>query len=101
MTDKVFGSMVRAFFKSKLRIIPAFSSHGDEGKLTEDIWMVGGRSKFEIGGKELFVERAIIRHLLLDVGGLTSGSRTIAGGSSKPKGVPISSGLPAGSEMLL
>ena len=63
--------------------------------------MLGGRSKLDIGGEELVEERAIIRHRLLDVGGLISGSRTIVGGSSKPKGVPMSRGLPAGSEMLL
>ena len=64
--------------------------------------MLGGRSKLDMGVEVLLEEReAIIRHLLLDVGGLISGSRTIAGGSSKPNGVPISRGLPAGSEMLL
>ena len=79
-----------------------FSSHGDVGKLTEEFWMVGGRSRFFIGASlTTDALRAIMRHRLLDVGGLASVSRSSGSGAgiSMLIGVP-GSGLPAGSEML-
>jgi hypothetical protein len=102
MTDKELASMILAFFCSRLRTMDEFSSHGDVGKLTEEFWMVGGRSKFFIGGS-LITDgfSAIIRQRLLDDGGLASVSRSSGsgGGISMLTGVP-GSGLPAGSEML-
>lgn len=103
MTDKELASMILAFFCSRLRTMDEFSSHGDVGKLTEEFWMVGGRSRFFIIGGSLMTDglRAIMRQRLLDVGGLTSVSRSMTRGAgiSMLMGVP-GNGLPAGSEML-
>lgn len=50
MTDRVEGSMVRAFFSRRVRAMLTFSSHGDEGRLTEEFWRFGGQSRFDIIG---------------------------------------------------
>jgi hypothetical protein len=99
MTDSGSGSIVRAFFRRRVRAIPVFSSYGDDGRLIDDVWTVGGQSKVVIGGDEGLDDSAIIRDRLLEVGGLISGSKIIVG-SSMPRGVHARMGLPAGSEML-
>jgi hypothetical protein len=62
--------------------------------------MVGGHRRLFLGASTAAF-KAIIRHRLLDVGGLVSGSRSNVtdGGISMLTGVP-GNGLPAGSEML-